>query len=330
MAVTITSISPMIGHTGGRSLVTIDGSGFRLPTAQAAASGITPEPPPSVRVSFGGVVAKSVAVASSTLLFVTTAIGDPTNGPVDVVVENIDDSGSPIPGESATLAAAWRYVRPDVTSERSDLVRVIDAFVAELRRQIVPNVMLPKHTDFDPDTSDTLSLIELPEFPCLIIAATSIEDNFFHAEPERQEVDDPDDPDGFLSLDPPDIVDVVFTILGASDNSKELVNLAATVKRFFKKNPRLAMARDANDASKGEVEFELSARDVPRVKIEGRSSENNLRTFAIQARIVAFRIESMVLLDDFGQPLTGSDSLREKGKTVADDDGFVLSIEPKT
>ncbi len=324
---TVTSISPTIGHSGGRTLVAIEGTGFRLPVSPAPVNGITAEGPPSVRVTFGGVPATTVAVAASTLIYATTAIADPTPGPVDVVITNIDDHGNPISGEIATLVQGWRYVLPNVTGGRSDIVRLIDAFVAELKRQIVPNVVWPQHTDFDPDTSDTLSIIDLPEFPGLMLAAVSLEDNEFYSERSPIEVANPEDPTTFTTMAPPDTVDIVFTIVGVSDNAKELINLAATTKRFFRKNIRISMARDPNDASLGVVEYEINAKDARGVKLDVEAKENNLRTFAITARIVGFDIEQMVITDDSGVAPDESEALTEVGGTLESDP--VLSIAPK-
>ncbi len=324
---TVTSISPTIGHTGGRTLVAIEGTGFRLPVSPAPVNGITPVGPTSVRVTFGGVLAATVAVAASTLIYATTSIADPSTGPVDVVVTNLDDNGNPISGETGTLVQGWRYVRPSVTDGRSDIVRLIDTFVDELKRQIVPNVVWPQNTDFDPDTSDTLSIIDLPEFPGLMIAAAELADNDFYAERSQIEVPDPDDPTSFTTVAAPDTVDIVFTIVGVSDNSKELINLAATTKRFFKKNITIAMARDPNDASKGTVSYELTAKDARGVKLEVAAKENNLRTFAISARIVGFDIESMVILDEDGISPEESEARTEVGGTLESDP--VLSVEPK-
>lgn len=315
---TISAISPTAGHTGGRSLVAIDGTGFRLPVPPPAVNGITPEAPASVRVSFGSgatwTAATSVSVFSSTLLHVLTPIHDPTDDPIDVRVENLADDGTPIPGEVATLPAAWRFVRPNLTDGDSDLVRLVRAFVAELRRQITPNVVWPEHTDFDGDTGDTLSTTEVPSFPGLIVAATTLEDNDFYSDRSRIEVVNPDDPDGFVTYEPPVTVDVVFSVVGVSDSNKEMLNLAATVRRFFRKNPYLTMARDPDDASKGEVRYEMNAEDAPNVSLRVDGNEDNLRTFAISARVLGFDIESMhEIRESDGEPARGPGQAAEGG-----------------
>lgn len=327
---TIESVSPAVGHTGGRALIEIVGTGFRLPVPPAPVNGITPEAPPSVRVLFGSTPALEVAVLSASRLYVTTPIHDPTDEPISITVQNVDDAGDVIDDESVVLEAAFRFVRPNVTDGRSDLVRVIDALVAELRRQITPNVSWPEHTDFDEATGDTLSMTEVPDLPGLVVAAVELVDNDFYAERSRVEVEDPDDPTTFVELAPPTTVDIVCTIVGVSDSSKELLNLTATAKRFFRKNPYLRMARDPDDASKGEVAYELEAQDSPGVKLSVEGNASNLRTFALVARIVGFDIEAMhEIRDEDGEVVRGphgaGEATTQIGRTL--EDGVVLSIE---
>lgn len=328
----ITSVNPTTGHTGGKGLVEIEGTGFRLPTMQAIVDGIVPEAPPSVRVKFGTRYATVVRVVSTTLLYALTPIHDPTDLPVDIIVENLDDAGVPIVGESATQAESWRFVRPNVTDGDSDLVRLIEAFRNELWRQVTANVTWPQNTDYDADTGDTLSITEVPEFPGLIIAASALEENDFHAKRDPQESPHPTDPDGFVVREPPSTVDVVFTVVGISDSTKELMNLAATLKRFFRKNPYLSMARDPDDASKGDVSYEMTAHDSPDVKLSIESNNDNLHTFAVTARVVGFDIEAMFeIRDAAGAVVRGPGGADEAtidiGKTLAEDPD--LSIEPR-
>lgn len=314
---TISSVSPAAGHSGGKTLVEITGTNFRLPTAPPAVNGITPEAEPSLLVTFGGTAAKRVDVLSTTRAYVLTPIGDPSDTPIDVVVTNLDADGAEIPGETATLASVWRFVRPDVTDERSDLVRLVDAFVAELKRQITPNVVWPEDTDYDGDTGDTLSVTEVPAFPGLIVAATELADNAFYSERSKIEVENPDDSDGFIEMEPPVTVDLVFTVVGVSDNTKELLNLAAVTKRFFRKNPYLTMARDPDDSSKGEVSYEMNAEDAPNVRIKTEATTDNVKTFAITARVLGFDIETMHgIRNPDGTPVTGPGGATEAATDV--------------
>jgi hypothetical protein len=103
---TITSVTPSTVWTGGQ-LVVVTGTNLRLPPdPPVSATGPLPDPLPTVGVLVGSVEAKAVDVLSATMLSCNVPAADPSPAPVAMVVRNLDDAGVPIPGESATLAAA--------------------------------------------------------------------------------------------------------------------------------------------------------------------------------------------------------------------------------
>jgi hypothetical protein len=65
---TLTSISPATGSTGGRTLVELRGSGFRLPP-EPSATGPAPVPGPTVAVEVAGRPATDVRVLAAWQLF---------------------------------------------------------------------------------------------------------------------------------------------------------------------------------------------------------------------------------------------------------------------
>lgn len=309
---TITSVTPANGHTGGRTLVEIDGTNFRLPTVNELQTGPTPPAPPSVLVTFGGTPARAAFVRGTTTIWVQTPIHDP--GLVDVVVTNIDDAGTPIAGETGTLVGGYTFVRPDLTAE-SDLVRIIRTFIDELKRQITPNVTWPVSTDYDDATDAQNSISRLPSLPGLVLAEVTIEENKFFSkrEPETVQVDG----DNFIELAPPTTVDIVMTLVGISDNSTETLNLAAAIKRFFKKNIVLTMNRDGTDPSAGTIDYEMDCQEEPDLKITIASNADNLRHWAGFVRIRGFDIESMAGIAT-GGPSAASEATTDKGQTATD------------
>ncbi|NVJ28962.1 transcription factor, partial [Myxococcus sp. AM011] len=54
-------------------------------------------------------------------------------------------------------------------------------------------------------------------------------------------------------------VDLAFTLTVASERTAELFNLMAAVATFLNRNRWLAMPRDAEDASRGTVRWEMDA-----------------------------------------------------------------------
>lgn len=85
---TISSISPRRGHTGGRFLVEILGSGFRVqPEGEIGTGAPIPPPPQSVRVFFGADEALDVQVWAEGRLYCRTPIMDPGRDVFAVVAD---------------------------------------------------------------------------------------------------------------------------------------------------------------------------------------------------------------------------------------------------
>lgn len=323
MALELFAISPGIGHTGGRTYVELSGAEFRVPVVQPVGlDGIVPEPPPTMRVLFGGLQALQVIVVSETQAFCTTPAAD-EGGPADVVVQNLDDSGAVI--ATATLPTCWHWRRPDL-NEQSDLSRVVRAFIVELKRQILPNVNWPSSTDYDDTSGDLLNEVKLAKLPALVIASTSIEDNVAHGTSEPMEIEDPSDPNGFVTMAAPIAVDIVMAIVGVSDNSVELINLASAVRRFFRKNPRITVDRDPEDASAGTVAYDIQW-DASPIDAQIGASADNLRTFSGSARIVGFGLEQLFGFGAGGPgtPTQGHEAVQGTGRTME-----TLQLEPPT
>jgi len=170
---TITTISPETGGTRGATLLEIAGTNFRCrPTAYGLPPLVSG---PTVRVTIGGHACPKVYPVSSSLLGVLTprcvqnpnrAVDSPDYDvfpPLDVVVTNLDDSGNPIAGESATLPLGFTYSRqllgaPIVGTDLEPPVsQVLRAFVQDLRRDVWRSVSVRAAPDFaDEGASYTL------------------------------------------------------------------------------------------------------------------------------------------------------------------------------
>lgn len=83
---TLTSVAPRVGHTGGQTLVELNGTGFALAPDPDLTQLPVPPAPPRLRVFFGGTEAYGVQVVSSTLAYAFTPIHDA--GAVAVEVRN--------------------------------------------------------------------------------------------------------------------------------------------------------------------------------------------------------------------------------------------------
>jgi len=303
-APTITSMVPATGPAGGRTLVELQGSGFRLPLAPPP-TGPTAPPRPTVHVLVGGRAADDVRVIDATRLTFLSPLGDP--GPADVAVQNVDDAGQPIPGEEATRAGGFAYVQPKLALE-ADLTRLVRTLLRELKRQVHPNVSLTVQTDFDAETGDELHLTELAKLPGLVLVGPELSENRFYSLNKSPE--HPLGADGFSRLRVPYTVDLGFTLVGVSDHTTELLNLMAAMELFFHRNKFLELDRDPANPTTGQVRYELDLTPGGDLKVSSQPNESNVRSFS-----GAFVVRGFDLEDLAGVP---ADSVIERGALVTE------------
>lgn len=368
-APTISTISPTEGHTGGRTLVEITGTNFRLPTAPPA-TGMTSDPASSVRVKFGTVAASGVAVFSSTLLscltpetderviefawvvvastntFAATGHGltdgtpirlvadggllptplegdrayfvrDKTTnafkvaesvggtavdvtadgsgkaraiGSYSVTVENIDDDGDLITGETVTKTDAFTFRRPDLGQE-SELARVVRALLRMLKRQILENVHFATHTDYDADTGDLNAIAFVQRLPALVVANLEVpDDRDYFVEGEQ---DFEAGAGRFIARRPPVVAMIRFDLIGVSDDPVENLNLLQATRIFFRKNPRITLDRSSTDPTLGAVSYDLECALGGPVTVTRGADAVNVQSFSGEVRIRGVLLEDM-------------------------------------
>lgn len=291
---------PVEGPVSGSQLVEIYGDGFRLPNMDpvTVTVGDIVEAPasPSVRVTFGGVSAlTSDAVASNRLLVVTPpspvelSTVDPVHGrqwgvgTVDVVVENVDDAGVPIPGESVTLADSYTYrgVKLDSATE-SDLARLVRTLLLELNRRVISNVMLTVDTDFDSDTST--EMVDIAKLPALVLQGPKLVENRFYSQNARQASAE-------QLRRKVHTVDLAFDLVGISDHPVESLNLMSLCTQFVESMPFLQMARDPSDLAQGHVQYEFDFDGFTGFELSTRPNSASLHTFGGSVIVRGFDFE---------------------------------------
>lgn len=242
---TLSTLTPSSGVPTGGHLVEITGTNFRLPTAAPAGVFPVPERPPSVRVSFGGVQSSMVAVVSATRLLVSVpkrsmplaADGQTTLGTedVDVVVENIDDSGVLIPGETVTAADAYTYTRPGIAhnAPRRRVQRAADTLVDLLRSEVLANTVLDTSTDYDPDTGT--ARIETQSIPQLVLTGPTLTFNAFFTSRENYLVEGIV-PGAQYRKRRHRVVDLSFEIIGVTRSTVEMNNLIELLELVVDRN----------------------------------------------------------------------------------------------
>ena len=293
---TFTSITPTKGHTGGRNLVEIIGSGFQVAGLPPLTGGISEPVPPTVEVLFEGVASSKVSVVSDTRMFAlaplspfppvkASAYGE---GDADITINNIDTDGVLIPGETVTAADVYKYRRVQL-SDQSDLVRLCRTMIQEWRRQVITNVTMTTNTDFDSETADLLNITDLAKLPGVVLLGPDMnEDRFFSLNQQRKSAVGSGE---FTTRRVPYTVDIEWGILGISDRKIEGINLMAVVQGFFERNKVLRMDRDPADLAAGAVEYEIDLTDDGDLSSGATPNNSNLRTFSGRFVLRGFDIE---------------------------------------
>ena len=273
-SITISSVTPSESLTAGNIIAVVAGSGFRLPTAPPA-TGVVPVRPPSVRASLGGTACPLVMVLSATEIRIVL----PSRGPgaADLLVENIDDAGAAIPGEYKTLASAITYRRPDLSAkgERSTLSRITRAVRKIFADQVIANVSITVHTDYDGDPLDSAGVTEVGALPAVIITGPrALEDRFY----STNETETRTGSDGVITASPPLFtVSPTYTITLLSESLEELHALISLATSAVDMTDELSIARDTEDATAGTVEYEFDFSGAGGFEAANQPNESNIR-----------------------------------------------------
>lgn len=279
-------MSPAIGTPTGGQAVEITGTGFRIATA--APGGVVPVPksPPSMTVTFGGVNAVRVEVISDARLFAfTPARSMPIDSDgttegvevVDVVLENVDDSGVLIGTESVTAASAYTYQRPGISHEDGgDFLRAVRALIDLFRSQVLANTVISTSTDYDPETG--LPMIRVEKTPQLILTGPTVEFNSFFTYRGQSEVATAD-PEEFLIARRHRVVDLNFEVTGVTNSDVELINLQSLFETVVDRNTKIDFECDPDVPALGTFPLELHITKSPDYNRVEKYANSDLRVF---------------------------------------------------
>jgi hypothetical protein len=263
MALSITSVTPNSGLTGGREFVLIQGTDFN--------TDVETDGSPKMEVYFDTEQATRVRVRSATELDCLTPIHDV--GAVGVKVKDLDTS------DEDTLANGFTYARPVIGGGTdSDIVRVCTVLIDEMKRQIIENVSLGTGIDFGGETWESINLLEIAEVPALILQGPRISDSAgsLHRTGEPWEETATDE---FKKMRPQDIVNLEFILTGADDHDVRLLNLQREVISFFRRNPILKLLRDPSDPTRGYEEIDMRPPFPQDWRLESRGNRAGIRFF---------------------------------------------------
>ncbi len=305
--VVLNLVRPGRGWSAGRTLVQLDGGGFRMPPpANRAASSPVPVHAPTVRVLFDGKPATDVQVISPTIIRCTTPPHPPDRvvnkvlthrGTVDVVVQNLDDAGAPISGEVATATDGFQFVRPELGPKqvRGAWLRVIDAWLDHLRNVALENVCFSPSVDMDVDTGDVRGFLEMAELPGIAVTRVSFPDSST-SDDELHELEA--DEESILLRRKPVTTDLLFTLVLVSNSLGELLNLSEVTRSIFVEAASFPVQVDPTDAAHGVADFQMVISSP--LTISDRMGATNIVTAEVSGCI--YRLTS---LDVPGAPTEG-------------------------
>lgn len=314
---TITSVDPTIGPVFGRHAIDITGTNFRLPDPPTATGPTYLDPVvPTVAVEFDSESALGVEVLSATLLRVLVPSLD--RGQHAITVTNLDNNGDPIPGETVTAADIYATKRPAITHESEhDLTRLVRTLIRELKRQVLDEVSLTVHTDYDDATGDQLHTTHVASLPALLLVGPNLNENRFYSLNEPPDYDDEASAEGdFVTTRVPATYDVEFEVLGVSNRTHEVLNLMGAVLGFMESNKTLSMDRDAGDPSLGRVSYEMEF--VNRPETATRSNLSNLRHFTSTIVVRGFDVEAQAGIGSGTRANVPKHEITAGGKTTPD------------
>lgn len=306
-APTIVSVSPSTVWTGGQ-LIDVRGTGFRLPAPAPAAQGRLPAPLPTVSVTVGGEACSGVAVFDSTELTCFVPRHDVATG-LDLVVQNLDDNGAPIPGESVTLAHAIACARPALdTSVVVDSDRVTRQLVRELKRQVLENVEMFTHTDYETDLSVAKEFAHIAKLPALGLLGPSLTEDRDYTSNEAPAISRGGNTFGLHKAWVTYKFGYTLTVL--TDNTAQLQALKQLVALFFERNARVTIQRDVADATAGTISYDMEIAVGASLQDTTRPNPDNLRVASVE-----FSVRGVNLEDVQGFP---GESLDGLGRVVED------------
>lgn len=301
----IEAVTPGRGHSGGGTLVQIDGHNFRVPVAVAPGNQPAPPPPPTVEVLFDGLPARAVKVISENVIRCLTPRHPPDRvvdgvqvsfGTVDVVVRNLADDGTVIAGETATLAAMYSFVRPELMPYKGAWARTLYALKTMFQELLLENVAVNPSVDYDRDTLEPLGFVELADSPGIALTAITFPPSPDEG-PEEQEVDV--DGEYVLIRRAPIVTDISGTMVLVATDQTELVNLTEQTTHIFRDFGLLVLPIDPLDASHGELRYRLE------LGTQGFQLSTRFGNSDLQTSEAPWRLRGVLSSDMPGAPLEG-------------------------
>jgi hypothetical protein len=138
----------------------------------------------------------------------------------------------PIEEEGILVPAAYTYARPDLGAE-CHATRVLRTLILALRRVVHPNVSFATDQEYDPASGTLVNVRNIAELPAIALTNLRLPKNTDEPMTGAREADG-STPETFLETLPEDLVDMRFTLVWATEDPVEMMNLTGAVRDFFR------------------------------------------------------------------------------------------------
>ncbi len=301
---TLSTVAPAIVWTGGQ-MVTLTGTNFRPGTVPSGPStGPYPAPNQTMRVTAGGVEATNVRVLSSTSLTCMLGAHDATetkNGDgsvtpftISVTIQNLDNDGAAIPGESATLADAISYARPNLAAQ-GDFDRLNRAIIRLLKQQVIENVSQYVNTDYG---ETPFEVAHVGGLPALALSGANLDWSTAVFQGNSPVLVGSYPATTFQTRRRPIKVDVVYELSMIAEATAHMNALEPLIMQFFDRNRIIRLAKDPADPSQGSNRYDMFIPFGESVRNTTAPNSSNIRSAAVSFRIRAFGIEGIAGFTD--------------------------------
>lgn len=286
----IIKVAPTSGITGGGAIVDIMTNNARLPPDPPASGYVGGSTPVTVQILFGDAVATHVQVISKGRVLCRAPANAP--GVFGVTIKNLDDSGVPIVGEEFTKANAYTYARPSLTYDPatvSDLTRIVETLILNMRTEVIENVGLTTHTDFDEETGDYVNSTKQAKLPALTLVGPDMLENRFYSINSIRYSGAGATVIGHRN---PYTVDLQFQVIGASESTRQLIELLFATIQYFHRNGTISMLCDPDDPSLGYLTYDMDfIQEGGEPEVTSRLGISNVRSFSGTVFIRGFDLE---------------------------------------
>lgn len=280
VAPTINTVTPSEGQSRGETFVRIVGTNFNL-VAQG-----------TVRVTFGGIEASNVAVASATEIMClsprATALGA-----VNVQVTNItpDEPNPPIE-ESATLAGAFTYKRPSIAtpgdfSNHPLIALAIRQLLVDLRLYVLANTHHAMHPEYASALDAAIPSEHQATVPSLKLMGPQVTEDAFYAwrGPIVDDLVTGTTPRRFSDYHEPTAVRLTFDLIGVAKTPEESSALWVAAMAYFKSTPDLRLTYQGQA-----VEIEMQTTWDQRGDFSAPAGREGIYQFTLQFQLRGLQV----------------------------------------